>query len=572
MVSQLCDDILSQIFIHALEKRDVYYTVVSSRSAPLSVRAVDKRWNNVAVNTPELWRSISIRRRVRPPYGYSFEMDANLTYEWLGNSMGLPLSVQLCYGDIKKFGKSLLWTDLLQTTTACLSEESTCEHIYIRVPDDCAEKFLWSLQTSSLEVKSLRSLAFRSTREGLLQKRYKAWWKSDHSTESYPRYCHILNIQGLHSLEELEIHYPGPLVFDGLSMSVKRLTMSLYKLRQLNESLPESFRNLHHLTLDLRESLQLLLPTPTDWNMITFPKLRALKIRSSLYGHKGKLVLEEFFKRVHFPQLLTLQLRNTRKFDPGLHLSKIIPHCNNFNCIEELEMIDFPFNPTDGSAFRSMVAQMPYLRTLLYREVTVNGDAIDLANGLLSTLQLITFAGSSPPLEVFAIDTADLREVQTNSLAVVLRLVSFLITWRSASEKTRQETGSQVHRPQPRKLLLPKGASERLFAQGAAAICGDVEFDWLADVEETVEEDDLDDGDDSCCGQSFLSPINAEEMVVVDGRAIPARIAKKFGRPHRTDSEDESQAINYGSIQEVERLVFGGLGWTDSLTEVEMLL
>lgn len=573
MVSRLCNELLSRIFLFSLEKRDNYFIEASSRFAPLSVRTVDRRWHYVAMNTPELWNSISIRRRVRPPHGYNFEKDANVAYEWLGNSRGLPSSIQLCYGDIKDFGKRLLWTDLQQTISACLSEESTCERLYIRMPDECTEKILWNLQTYTLQVKSLRSLALRSTREELLKKRYVAWWKSDHENENYPRYCHILDVQGLPSLEELEVHYPGPILFDGTSSTTTQLTMSLYKFRQLNESITESFPNLRLLTLDLRESLQLLWPPPTDWVVLTFKKLHTLEIRSCLHGRRGKLVFEEFFERVRFPQIKSLQIRNVLEYESGMRIASIVTLCKEFGRLEDVEIIDFLIKPADGSTIRSMLAQMPKLRTLTYREVLLRGSSAALASGLLTILQSMTAAGTAPVLECLAIDTSDLRAMKASSQSLVLRLICFLGTWREASEKKLKERWKgQIYQSPVRTLLLPRGTSELLYAHGASAVCGDLRFDWIADAKPLVMEDDLNDGDDSCCEPKFLSPINAEEMIVINGKAIPARLAQKFESRQSSSNIDIFCQSNEGSIQEVEHPVSGGLGWTDSLAEVEMLL
>lgn len=570
MINRLCNDLLSRIFVLSLEKQDEYYTIVSSNQCPLSVRSVSRRWHYIAMSTPELWRSISVRRRVRPPFGYDFQTDTNIVYEWLSNARGLPLSIQFCYGDIKNYGNKLTWHDLLQTITSCLSQDSTCERVYIRVPDDCTEKILWSLQTSTLQPRALKSLTLRSTRERLLQRRYKAWWMSNYDSESFPRYCHVLDVRELPSLEEVEVHYPGPLVFDGISSSVKKITLSLYKSRQLNVAVSDCFPYLQHLVLDLRDSLQLTSPSTSasDWTPIRFSNLRTLKIRSSLHGFKGKPVIEKFLKCLQLPQIRSLYLRNALRFSTGFSAFKLLlENFNDINTLEELEIIDFPLDFQDKISFPSLLNKMPKLRTFAYREVRLRSYTA-LVGSLLKEFHHTVLTMSLPQLACIAIDVPELKHTQLGSEVVLKRLASLLSAWMDVLEDSEMENsggGRSVLTPM---AVLPRGTMKDLLPYIEPDVAKRIYFACIADLETLVAEDDLDDGDDS-----FPSRRKKSDKKTVTphggGKVVPeqhCRISTSYLLHQHSSSFQE--------VQQQQQLHHqpSGSSWMDSMTEVEMLL
>ncbi|THH00163.1 hypothetical protein EW145_g7127 [Phellinidium pouzarii] len=498
------------IFVHCLEKRDEYYNVISANTAPLVLLRVCKSWRTLAFNMPELWDSFSLRRRVRPPRGYDFDKDADEFDVWRNLSRERPMAVQLCYGDIKKYGKHLMWNILLRQACNLVLPDWKCERLYFRFPDDCMEKFLTDICYELIGHDSLRTLTLHSTREGILRERYQAWWEMDADNSLYPAYFHNLDVSGLPALEELGIYYPGPIALIG-AFSVKKLTASLYAWYQLKQYV-EACPSLEHLIIEIQECLSMsdLLEHLPGFSL-TLPNVHTFEIRSAIGGRVGSMTFFELFEFVLVPKLRNLRLR--RLHQPELVGPSVLSMAQfrNHN-LEELEIIDFPSGRHDFEHLARMFTMLTRLRRFTYRDVTEIGSPEVFSETILTALTWQADApfAPAPNLETLAIDIADMRAGRGTVIPKLFELVAsrrpIADSKATADEDDTMDAGNadesrarkEVKRPIPlRELLLPRGYSDVIRAADEFGVCKDLLFDYIPEIDELSVDNDLDDGDDS---------------------------------------------------------------------------
>ena len=185
--NDLAPELISLVFINCITKRDGHFIEYLPNEPPLILLHVCRRWRYIAFQTRELFDSISLRRHPCAPLGYDFGRDSWVLHDFIhfprswhrGQGKPLPLSMQICYGDIKHYGDKTMWCDLLRMVRIIIGKTENLERFYLRVPDDCMEKLLMKICSrsgSAIKHAGLRSLTLHSTRESLLQRRYISWW------------------------------------------------------------------------------------------------------------------------------------------------------------------------------------------------------------------------------------------------------------------------------------------------------------------------------------------------------------------------------------------------------------
>ncbi|KAL5508685.1 hypothetical protein ACEPAH_6306 [Sanghuangporus vaninii] len=591
----LAPELISLIFIYCISKRDGHFIEYHPYQPPLVFLHVCRRWRYIAFQTRGIFDSISFRRRPRAPLGYDFGRDSWVLHDFIHfprawyriSGRPSPLSMQLCYGDIKQYGDRTMWCDLIRMVRIIVETTENLERFYLRVPDDCMEKLLMKICSearSPIRHPTLRSLTLHSTRESLLQRRYISWWY-DQEASYMPGYYHKLNLSQLPGLEELGLHFPGPITLDPVSRTVRKLHVSLFKWEQMEEYLT-SCPNVEHLILELREPLleQIWEPVflrPED----KFPLVHTFEVRSALKGWACANKLCKLFMGVKMPNLKVLRLRRLPQSDktsyPTFLYSSLI--MSEVHKLEELELIDFPpescCNWNVGAAF----CRAHNLKRFAYREEEIVSSS-QYFEHLLSEL---TFYGTelrAPRLEILELDSMALRNCESPTMHRLVQLIA------SRRNPTFFANTSEKKRPKVpiglptliRKVFLPLGCSDIIREIDAIEMCREVEFDYLPTLERLELENDLDVEGPERGRTCVWSPLGWPSGHEVEG-PIQSQAFGPFDSG--TSSLSTSPSSSMLSVQQTPRNINGGLEMSrnssqrslgldrlDSLAEVELML
>ncbi|EJD00707.1 uncharacterized protein FOMMEDRAFT_168982 [Fomitiporia mediterranea MF3/22] len=500
----LAPELVQLIFSFCVERRDGHFIEYNNDTPPLVLLRVCRRWQYIAFQTPGLFDSISLRRRVHAPFGFDFARDTQILQHFLNlprpgyrNEMSpRQLEVQLCYGDIKRYGNTLMWTDLLSMVRKAMELTDNLGTLYLRFPDDCMEKFLMKICSDSgdgIQHANLRSISLHSTREGLLIPRYLSWWY-DQETNFSPQYYHKLDTRKLPSLKELGLHFPGPLTLDPICRRIEKLHVSVFKWEQLEEYLT-GCPNVVDLTIEFREPL-----AGQDWAPyrskaeLTFPRLRALEIRSALVGQTCANKLLRFFLVVHMPNLKTLRLRRLPQADrsepPNLCYGTLIMRI--LKNLEELELIDFPPEPCGNWDIGPVFSAAPKLRRLAYREVEMI-SCPEYFRRLISHLMFSSFEPPAPRLQILELDAIHLRQGENVILQDLLQLIATRRVYNlEISDKLAGMMPDFPARASAlQRICLPPGCSDALRRIDMHGLAYGIDFDFVPMIEELSLEDDL---------------------------------------------------------------------------------
>lgn len=536
----LAPELVQDIFLLSVVKRSGHFVEFKHDSAPLSLLHVCKRWRAITFATSGLFDSITLRRRTHDPIGFDFFRDSYIILDflkfprnaapWLGPkelaSIGFkepfsngqelllprPLSIELRYGDIRHFGNTLMWADLVSMTRAILDTTSNLERFHLRFPDDCMEKVLRKICTGSgkkIVCPSLKSLSLHSTRESILVKRYQEWWNDD-DYDDEPSSMHWIDTTGIPALTELGVHFPGPLGLKPNCECVGTLNISIFKWSQFEEYI-SACPNVEHLIIELRASLKGK-AWEAKYGPDDLPMVHTLEIRSHLFGHDcaGKVI--DILDNLRFPKLKRLILRRHHRATMTEPAAFCFSDSNDFKCnfqnLEEIEFIDFHPEPFSVSnEIGVMLSNAPKLRRLVYREVNMHSET-NYMMLLLSQLCSEYNPMCAPCLEVLEIDTGHYRAKEPHQ-GLIDGLV-YVIGSRSQEQPLAPGNTEKIDRHLLREVYLPSSLLKLMLRRETFTMRMAFEgilLEPALGIEPLENEDDLDDeGEPRDPGYEFERP------------------------------------------------------------------
>lgn len=373
VINNLSPEILSYIFTFCVDKVDGHFIIPSPKTAPLLLIQICRYWTQVAVGTSELWKSISLHRHARFPYGYNFVRDGERLADWIGRASIRNVAVDLSYDQLSRFKDILMWNDLIVIVLALLHPDIKCDRLHLDLPDDCMEKVFWKLDASDLTCANTRALSLKSSKVKFCRTRYRRWYGfgNPNLNVDAPRpYRMDFNLAKFPALEELTISFPAPYTICNTAYQLTKLDIMVYYWKTF-QSCVDLMPNLEEVRVVLKDDLTL--DTPLSGNSSSVAtNVRKLEICSGLNGDDGSEGLQSFFLAFRFPQLCTLTVRCVKvsySEDPVSSIAvPLTAFLRNHGTIENFVLDNFPIPDAEIERFTYLFSLMPKVKHIELRD------------------------------------------------------------------------------------------------------------------------------------------------------------------------------------------------------------
>lgn len=377
VINNLSPEILSYIFTFCVDKVDGHFIIPSPKTAPLLLIQICRYWTQVAVGTSELWKSISLHRHARFPYGYNFVRDGERLADWIGRASIRNVAVDLSYDQLSRFKDILMWNDLIVIVLALLHPDIKCDRLHLDLPDDCMEKVFWKLDASDLTCANTRALSLKSSKVKFCRMRYRRWYDFGNpnlNVDASRPYQMDFNLEKFPALEELTISFPAPYTICNTALQLTKLDIVLYYWKTF-ESCVDLMPNLVEVKVTL--NVDLAMDTPLTGNSpLEATNVRKLEICSEFDGQVGSEGFRSFFLAFRFPQLHTFAVRYGKVPHSEDGVSSIaLPltgFVRNHGTIENFALVNFPIPELEIERFTNLFSLIPRVKHIELRNEAKN--------------------------------------------------------------------------------------------------------------------------------------------------------------------------------------------------------